>query len=99
AFLAKENGALLPLLCGVVEFTCFRNSRRVAAARAFALFYVALPMLGAAGLALFRPGFFLDGYIARDFTLVERLLSQGRALSDYAYKLVIPNPPQMGVYT
>lgn len=99
AFLAKENGALLPLLCGVVEFTYFRGSRKVAAARLFSLFYVALPILGVAGLALFKPRFFLDGYISRDFTLVERLLSQGRALADYVFKLVIPNPPQMGVYT
>lgn len=98
AFLAKENGALLPLLCLVLELFWFR-APRPQAVRAFLTLFVLIPILGGAVLVVARPGRFLGGYVARDFTLPERLLSQGRALCDYLWKLVVPNPPQMGVYT
>src|SRR5690606_30775260 len=99
AFLAKENGALLPLLCAAVEISYFGDKRRPRPVRAFHWMFTALPLL--AGVALFAlwPDRLMFGYLGRDFTLVERLLSQPRALCDYFWKLVAPNPPRMGVYT
>ena len=99
AFLCKENGLLLPLLCAVVELAYFTSQPRAKPVRAFLWLYVALPI--AAGVAAFawNPARLLNGYIHRDFTMAERLLSQPRILCDYLWQLVVPNPPRMGVYT
>ena len=98
AFLAKENGILLPLLCAVVELAYYRDSR-ARTGRLFIALYVLIPItLGLLILAA-NPGRVLGWYSGRDFTLVERLLSQSRALCDYLWKLVFPNPPAMGIYT
>ncbi|WP_457019345.1 ArnT family glycosyltransferase [Luteimonas sp. A482] len=99
AFLAKENGLLLPLLCAVVEGAYFRRERRPKSVQLFHWIYVALPgLVGILAFAL-APQRILGGYINRDFTFVERLLSQPRAICDYLSKLLLPNPPSMGVYT
>lgn len=99
AFLAKENGALLPLLCTVLEFSYFRSYRCPATVKSFHIGYVLLPFLiGLIGFAL-NPERITGGYELRDFTLYERLISQGRVLCDYLWKLVAPNPPLMGIYT
>ena len=99
AFLAKENGALLPLLCAVMELTIFARLARPAVVRAFLLMYVVAPI--SAGLLLFamQPERITGGYVSRTFDLPERLLTQGRVLCDYAFKLLVPNPPRMGIYT
>lgn len=98
AFLSKENGILLPLLCAVVEIAYF-GSRRPVSVRAFHLLYVVLPAAAGAALFFFKPARFIGGYAGRDFTFLERMLSQPRALCDYLWKLVAPNPPMMGIYT
>lgn len=102
AFLAKENGILLPLLCGVLELAYFpatNGQPRPRAVRWFLALYVVVPCLIALAGFLFRFDWFNRGYVGRDFTMAERLLSQGRALCDYLWKLLAPNPPSMGVYT
>lgn len=102
AFLAKENGILLPLLCAVLEiayFTPSNGQNRPRVARIFLYGYIALPCIAALIGFLLKPGWIVGGYVGRDFTLGERLLSQGRALCDYIGKILLPNPPQMGVYT
>jgi protein O-mannosyl-transferase len=99
AFLAKENGALLPLLCAVVELGFFAGSPRPKAVRGFLLMYVVTPLaVGSLAVAL-RPQLILGGYVSREFTVTERLLTQGRALCDYIGSLLAPNPPRMGIYT
>lgn len=102
AFLAKENGILLPLLCAVLELAYFPASARhprPLVARIFMYGYIAIPCIaGLTGFVL-KPDWILGGYIGRDFTLGERLLSQGRALCDYIGKILLPNPPQMGIFT
>lgn len=99
AFLAKENGMLLPVLCTVVELAWFGGRVRPKSVRLFHILYVAFPVVVGSLLLALRPDRFLGGYRSRDFSLTERLLSQGRALCDYLWKLIAPNPPKMGVYT
>ena len=99
AFLSKENGILLPLLCAVIELAYFRDANRQLPVRAFHICFVIFPIaVGMSGLAL-NPKYILDGYLGRDFTLTERLLSQGRVLCEYLWNLIAPNPPRMGLYT
>lgn len=97
AFLGKENGILLPLLCAVLELVWFRGPRP-RPVRIFHGLFVLLPALAAIAAIAVVPERIVGGFAGREFTLVERLLSQGRVLCDYLWKLGVPNPPRMGVY-
>lgn len=99
AFLCKENGILLPLMCVVVELAYFSNKKKPSVVSAFNLLYILLPVVAGTILFAFKPDRVLGGYAGRDFTFLERVLTQPRALCDYLWKLVAPNPPRMGVYT
>lgn len=101
AFLAKENGLIAPLLCGVVELVYFAprdGKRRPTAARLFLLLGVALPIAaGLLALAIW-PDRFIGGYGNRSFTLVERALTQPRVLFDYASSLLLPWGPRLSLF-
>lgn len=98
-FMAKENAVLLPALCLVLELGYFSRATRPRAVRWFFALLLWLPLL--AGLLAFAlaPARLLGGYLKRDFDLTQRLLSETRALCDYLWLIVAPNPPRMGVYT
>jgi hypothetical protein len=96
AILAKENGAVLPLLCTALEYTIFRRLRRP---HHLQLAHLACLLVPAA--ILFVPSVFdrlvLQGYDSRDFTFAERLMTQPRVLWDYIATIVMPNGPRMGL--
>lgn len=99
AVLAKENGALLPLLAIVLELTVLdahdhRHHR--APSRTFRI---------ARWMVLGLPTLFILLYMAREippllagdpgvreFTPGQRLLTQGRVLWDYLFNIVLPRP-------
>jgi hypothetical protein len=96
AMLAKENGAVLPLLCAALELSVFRTLRRPRHLQ----FAYALGVLVSAAVLLVPQIFdrlVLQGYASRDFTLGERLLTQPRVLWDYVAAIVLPNGPRMGL--
>lgn len=97
--LGKENAAVTPALCLVFELAYFRHSR--ADKRVLGVFYAAFLVVPGllASTVLLRPGGLLGGYLARDFTLPQRLLSESRALMDYIGALLLPRGPSMGVFT
>ncbi|HVK50894.1 MAG TPA: hypothetical protein VM469_04040 [Pseudoxanthomonas sp.] len=98
--LCKQNAATAPLLCLVVEAAYFQRSprdRKVLGA--FFSLFVGLPALSAVVLLATRPAALLAGYAEYDFTLVERLLTQPRALFDYVGQIILPRGPLMGLYT
>ena len=104
--LGKENAAITPALCLVLELAYFRgvktSSDAPAKKRIVLAFYgvfLAVPALLVAILMAVRPQRLLGGYIGRDFTLVERLLSEARALVDYVGAILLPRAPSMGVFT
>lgn len=96
-FLAKESAILLPALCLVLELGCYRTRPR--AVKAFFSLFLFLPLAAGSIALAINPGRILDNYSHRDFGLGERLLTQARALCDYLWKTIAPNPPTMGVYT
>lgn len=98
-FLAKENGILLPLLCALMEFAYFQKQPRPRVVRIFIVAFVFLPIAAALTWCISNPDWLSRSYVGRDFDLIERLLSQTRALCDYIWKLVVPNPPTMGIHT
>jgi tetratricopeptide (TPR) repeat protein len=58
-----------------------------------------LPLaLAAIGLLTLGAGWLAEGYAGREFTLGERLLSQPRALLDYAWLALVPQRDGLGVF-
>lgn len=90
---SKENGLLLPFLLLVIELFFFRFSGTTFTRRYLFAYFglsVALPVI--AGMAFFwkHPGWLLNAYASRDFTLVERLLTEPRVLFTYLGHLLLP---------
>lgn len=100
--LCKENGALAPLLCAVLELGYFRPSGqtpRPRAVKAFFLFGLVLPLLATAAHFGWPLSRLTSSYSGRTFTLGERLLSEPRALLSYIGDLLLPHGPALGLYT
>lgn len=102
AVLAKENGILLPLLVGVLELTVVssQSGRFPALNRAWAALFIVLPtvVVGAyLGAQFFRDDF-LEVLPPRDFSMYERLLTQGRVLAEYLQHWFLPKLYTMGVF-
>jgi len=97
--LSKENALLLPLLIFVTELTllpaipsAFRFKVRI--------FYWAtaiLPTLLAVLYLLAHPNYLLGGYLSRDFTLTERLMTQARVLFYYLGLLFYPDNTELSL--
>jgi tetratricopeptide (TPR) repeat protein len=99
AFLCKENGALVPLLALVLNTTLLRDAiaRLPLHPGRLLRLGVWLPslLLGAGFVWL---GARMTSFAGRDFDLWERLMSQGRALVDYAGLIVVPRLSSSGLY-
>lgn len=100
--LCKENGALAPLLCAVLELGYFRvgtRLRRPTAVRVFFCLGLILPIVAVGVWYTWPPSRLLASYSVRTFTLSERLLTEPRVLFDYISTLLLPQGPAMGLYT
>jgi protein O-mannosyl-transferase len=96
----KQNAAVLPLLCLVIELAYFQRPRDwPASVRTFFATTVAFPAILGALVLLLRPQALLADYGLYEFGVVDRLLSEARVLCDYLRLLLVPYPPAMGVYT
>lgn len=101
AVLSKENGALLPWLILVVEVSLFRgtwNGQRHAALLRFSWNMVVLPVLLVALVLLFFPETIVSKYSGREFSLTERLLTEGRVLWQYLGWILLPDITAMGFF-
>ncbi|MCU7919842.1 MAG: tetratricopeptide repeat protein [Candidatus Thiodiazotropha sp. (ex Epidulcina cf. delphinae)] len=99
---AKENGILLPLLLLVIEWTLF-GFRTVNASdrrRLTILLYGAtgLPLIAAAIFFITNPGWLASLYELRDFSMIERLLTESRVLWIYLGLLLIPRPARFSLF-
>ncbi|HST43855.1 MAG TPA: hypothetical protein VLK29_01390 [Luteimonas sp.] len=97
--LSKQNAAVAPLLCLVLEYAYFPVHPRPRQVTAFFALFALPVVLGGLALLSVAPATLLSGYSDWDFTLGERLLSQPRALLDYIALTLLPNGPRMGLYT
>jgi tetratricopeptide (TPR) repeat protein len=102
AVLSKENGALLPLLAGVLEITVLASNARYRGNldRAWSSTFIVLPsVVIVAYLAYKATSYdFFATTPPRDFSLFERLLTQPRVLTDYLYNWFIPKLYTTGVF-
>ncbi|MEI2454065.1 hypothetical protein [Lysobacter firmicutimachus] len=98
--MSKENAAVAPALCLVIELAYFLarpEHKRVR--QAFFGVFLALPAIAVFAALFLAPDKLIGSYSERDFTLAERLLTQSRALMDYVGTLLVPRTPLMGLYT
>ncbi len=102
AALCKENGVLLPLLILVTEATLLRWSASDRASRRMLVAIVGLSVVAPLLLGLFyvlkTPDLILGGYVWRDFTLPERLMTEARVLWFYLHMIVLPSMGEMGLH-
>lgn len=100
ATLCKENGALLPLYCLVIEHTIIR-ARSIAPPRhwrRWAALILYLPLFIIAIYFIMRLAHGLQGYALRNFTLGERLLTEPRILWDYLLHIAVPTLAGSGLF-
>lgn len=104
AVLSKEDGALIVAYALVIETTCYRfgasQPRQKQEMKAFFGLTVALPIALFMIYLAFHPQWLLGpgGYLTRDFTLYQRLLSEPRILCDYLLWIFVPVPAWMGLF-
>jgi len=102
ATFSKENGVLLIPLIFMLEICFFRFQAYSHQARWLLKsgYIVVLlgPLLFFAAYSLITPDSSLLNYVHREFSLVERLLTQARILWEYIFHLVWPSLEGLGVY-
>ncbi|HPF73409.1 MAG TPA: hypothetical protein PLX09_07380 [Xanthomonadaceae bacterium] len=101
AALTKENGLLVPLLCLPVAWLWRQSAPhgRPEPALFFALF-LGIPLVAVTSIALTEPAKLgLNGYLIRDFSMTERLLTQPRVLLDYATSVFLPSNRTVSPFT
>jgi hypothetical protein len=100
--MSKENAALLPLLAGVVELIFFERATATPAERKrLRLYYSSIILLPGAVLLVwlaFHPQTILGFYKWREFTLIERLLTEARVLWFYVGLILLPRIGAFGMY-
>jgi hypothetical protein len=102
AMLSKENGILLPLLIGVVEFTVFatRQDSSTVLNRYWRWVFIIAPsaivLLYLLRIALTQN--FFDITPPRDFSIYERVLTQPRILFDYLQNWFLPKLYTVGIF-
>jgi protein O-mannosyl-transferase len=102
AVLSKENGILLPLLIGVIEFTIIasQRGRLPPLERIWAGVFIVMPsliILTYLGFRAFTHEFF-EIVPPRDFSIYERVLTEPRILADYLQHWFMPKLYTSGVF-
>ncbi len=101
-FLFKQTALLLPAYVAVLEVFLFRRTALSSAQkRGLATFFavvLALPLVAGLAALWISPDAILGGYRNRDFSLVERLLTEARVLFFYLGLLLAPDSRRFGLY-
>lgn len=101
AVLSKESGILLPMYMLVIELTLFRFRGRTGQPDktmiTFFTMVVALPAVLALFYIVSNAASVLH-YSSRDFTLMERLLTESRVLLFYLKMIIMPSVQELGLY-
>jgi protein O-mannosyl-transferase len=95
--LAKENAAQMPLMVLALEGTLLARLERPRAWRLWAAVFLFLPALALLGYLAWA-GLTAAGFATRDFTVVERLLTEPRVLFMYLHKIVMPWPSAVRLF-
>lgn len=100
--LSKENAVLLPLFVLALEATLFPTEAPwkhwAGLSRRTKLVLVAAALIGLATLTTAVVIYALPAYAIRDFTMVERILTQPRVLFFYLSLMVVPSIDRFGLH-
>ncbi|MCP4429934.1 MAG: hypothetical protein GY806_03050 [Gammaproteobacteria bacterium] len=97
--LSKEIAIIIPLYVILLEFTLLRNHDRSTLWYWLASIGIGLPLLLGLIYGFTRwEGLFVNSYLFRDFTLTERLLTQGRVLAEYQRLIILPSLEGLGIF-
>lgn len=99
---SKENAILILPLATVIEYVIFtRDDLAVSLRNKLSVFYilvVGVPLLVTAFWIALDPSFLLNSYETRDFSLIERLLTESRILWFYIYLLAAPHLSTLSLF-
>lgn len=99
---AKENAVLLPLIALIIEWTLYQRDHLAASTRkwlvTFYLLTILVPLTIFIIYSVAHPGFLLDSYAMRPFSLYERLLTETRVLWFYLSLLLLPSIQRLGLF-
>ena len=98
---SKETAVLLSIYIFVIEWCLygFRSESRQEKIHLSTLWILlAIPWVGAFIYILYQPSFILDGYVQRDFIIVERVLTEFRIVIEYLRLIIIPDIRHMGIF-
>ncbi len=90
ATFSKENGVLILLYIAVLEYTLFRHLPKPSTYKKWFAIFIVIPGLLFLGYIAKSIPRYLKIYESRDFTLIERLLTEARILIDYLYQILLP---------
>lgn len=99
--LVKESAVLLPVYALAIEWALmgFGTKGHGRDRKLLLLFGVVLLLPAIAGMAWLLPGLLSgDAYAGRDFSLGERLLTEGRVVLDYLRWVLLPDLGQLSLY-
>lgn len=96
--LSKEIGVLLFIYMLVLEKTVFSKLPKPKYWRLWLTIFCYLPISILILYFTIFPNHWLGGYEIREFNLIERLLTEFRALTDYIGILLLPSPKKLGLY-
>lgn len=96
ATFSKENGALLPLLILVIEFCSPEKQNKPIWQWRFVC--LGIPSILIAYIVLKEINFSENPWPARNFNQLERLMSEARIVTEYLYRLYIPQIEGQGLY-
>lgn len=98
--LSKELAIVFPVFCALVEYLYFQDQSeartRVRILALFALVLVLPALIGFGYLIWNHEHYLLNSYATRDFTLVERLLTEPRVMCIYILQTLVPLQSLMG---
>lgn len=99
---SKENAALLPLLALTIEYCFFQrenlNANNRLQLHSFYLVTIAVPATVFLAYVFFNPEFLSEAYKIRQFSMVERLLTETRVLWNYIGLIALPNTHNLGLF-
>lgn len=100
AVLSKENGIVFIWLVALFEvFIVQWYLQFKLLSKNMSLWLLKLPSIAVVALFIIQIPGFINGYDIREFSMTERLLTQGRAVSKYIYHLLLPGYFTDGVFT
>lgn len=102
AAFSKENGLLLPFYLFLIEWLIFQfktpDKRHQLCLYILFSLICAIPAIIGMMYLFAKPEWIAQGYVNRDFSFVERVLTQSRVLVFYLRMIILPSNTELGLF-